>query len=364
MLIKFQNFSRLYDDVKFELDTSYFETMSSGYYILGSKVKEFENNFSKFAGAKYCIGVASGLDALTIALKSLNLEKGSEVIVPANTYIATFIAIIRAGYVPVPVDADIKTLQIDANLIPNKITEKTRVIMPVHLYYQTPDMDVINEIAKENNLRVITDAAQGHGAKYKGKVVGSLAEAECFSFYPTKNLGAIGDAGCITTDNDDINYNSKLLRNYGEKENYVSDLIGYNSRLDEIQAGFLNVKLKYLNKWNERRRYIANRYLHEIHTEKITLPEIADYATPNWYLFPVFSEGRDNIKLELQRKGIISIIHYPVPPYLQPALKYLNYDAESFPNSSKIADTELSIPIDPYLSEDEISYVIDSLNNI
>ncbi|WMT50653.1 MAG: DegT/DnrJ/EryC1/StrS family aminotransferase [Ferroplasma sp.] len=364
MIIKFQNFNRLYNDLKLELDTSYFETMSSGYYILGSKLKEFENNFSKFVESKYCIGVASGLDALTIALKSLNLEKGSEVIVPANTYIATFIAIIRAGYVPIPVDADIRTLQIDANLIPHKITEKTRVIMPVHLYYQTPDMDVINEIAKENNLRVITDAAQGHGAKYKGKVVGSLAEAECFSFYPTKNLGAIGDAGCIATDNDNINYNSKLLRNYGEKENYVSYLIGYNSRLDEIQAGFLNAKLKYLNKWNERRRYIADRYLNEIHNKRIVLPEIADYATPNWYIFPIFSEQRERIKSELQKKGIMSIIHYPVPPYLQPALKYLKYDINSLVNSSKIADTELSIPIDPYLNEDEISYVIDSINNI
>ncbi|WP_061951680.1 DegT/DnrJ/EryC1/StrS family aminotransferase [Acidiplasma cupricumulans] len=186
MIVNFQNFKRLYDDLKPELDKSYYDTMASGYYILGKKVQEFEKDFSNFVGAKYCIGVASGLDALTIALKSLNLERGIEVIVPANTYIATFIAIIRAGYVPVPVDADIKTLQIDANLIPNKITEKTRVIMPVHLYYQTPDMDIINEIAHENNLNVVTDAAQGHGAKYKGKIVGSLAETECFSFYPTK----------------------------------------------------------------------------------------------------------------------------------------------------------------------------------
>ncbi|KQB35705.1 MULTISPECIES: DegT/DnrJ/EryC1/StrS family aminotransferase [Acidiplasma] len=364
MIVNFQNFKRLYDDLKPELDKSYYDTMASGYYILGKKVQEFEKDFSNFVGAKYCIGVASGLDALTIALKSLNLERGIEVIVPANTYIATFIAIIRAGYVPVPVDADIKTLQIDANLIPNKITEKTRVIMPVHLYYQTPDMDIINEIAHENNLNVVTDAAQGHGAKYKGKIVGSLAETECFSFYPTKNLGAIGDAGCIVTSNENISYYSKLLRNYGERNNYVSDLIGYNSRLDEIQAGFLDIKLKYLNKWNERRRYIANRYLNEIHNDKITLPEVAEYATPNWYLFPIFSEQREHVKLGLQKKGIASIIHYPVPPYLQPALKYLDYNEKSFPNSYKIANTELSIPIDPYLSEDEITYVIDSINNI
>ncbi len=364
MIINFQNFHRLYSDLKEELDNSYFETMSSGYYILGNNVNEFEKNFSNFVKAKYCIGVASGLDALTIALKSLNLERGSEVIVPANTYIATFIAIIRAGCTPVPVDANIHTLQIDADLIKNKIDNKTRVIMPVHLYYQTPDMDVINEIAEKNDLRVVTDAAQGHGAKYKGKIVGSLAETECFSFYPTKNLGAIGDAGCIVTKNSGINFNSKLFRNYGERKNYVSELIGYNSRLDEIQAGFLNVKLKYLDKWNEKRRYIAKRYLNEIHNEKILLPEIAEYATPNWYLFPIFSMHRDFIKSELEKKGIKSIIHYPVPPYLQPALKYLSYDARIYPHSSKIADTELSIPIDPYLTDEEINYVIESLNNI
>jgi dTDP-4-amino-4,6-dideoxygalactose transaminase len=364
MIINFQNFQRLYRDLKDELDNSYFETMSSGYYILGNKVNEFEKNFSNFVKAKHCIGVASGLDALTIALKSLKLERGSEVIVPANTYIATFIAVIRAGYIPVPVDANIHTLQIDANLIQNKIDSKTRVIMPVHLYYQTPDMDVINEIAGKNDLRVVTDAAQGHGAKYKGKIVGSLAETECFSFYPTKNLGAIGDAGCIVTDNSDINYNSKLLRNYGETENYVSELVGYNSRLDEIQAGFLNVKLRHLDRWNEKRKYIAKRYLNEIRNEKISLPEIAEYATPNWYLFPIFSMHRDYIRAELQKKGIKSIVHYPVPPYLQPALKYIDYDAKLYPNSLKIANTELSIPIDPYLDEDEIDYIIDSINHV
>lgn len=364
MIINFQYFQRLYDDLKKELDNSYYKTMSSGNYILGNNVIDFEKNFSYFVKAKYCIGVASGLDALTIALKSLNLEKGSEVLVPANTFIATFIAIIRAGYNPVPVDANINTLQIDVDSIPNKITNKTRVIMPVHMYYQTPDMDAINKIAQENNLRVVTDAAQGHSTKYKGEIVGSLAETECFSFYPTKNLGAIGDAGCIVTNNIDIFYNSKLLRNYGERENYVSELVGYNSRLDELQASFLTVKLKYLDKWSEKRKYIAKRYLNEIRNEKITLPEIAKYATPNWYLFPIFSEHRDSIRLELQKKGIKSIVHYPVPPYLQPALKYLNYDAESYPNSYKIANSELSIPIDPYLNDEEISYVVNSLNNI
>ena len=283
---------------------------------------------------------------------------------PANTYIATFIAIIRAGYIPVPVDADINTLQINTDLMQSKITNKTKVIMPVHLYYQTPDMDIISEVADKNNLRIVTDAAQGHGMKYKGRLVGSLAETECFSFYPTKNLGAVGDAGCIVTNNSEINYNSKLLRNYGEKQNYVSELVGYNSRLDEIQAGFLNVKLKHLDRWNEKRRYIAERYLNEIHNRKIKLPKIAEYATPNWYIFPIFSEHREFIRLELEKKGIKSIIHYPVPPYLQPALKYLSYDARLYPQSSKIANTELSIPIDPYLNDEEISYVIEALNNI
>ncbi len=364
MEIEFQNFKRLYLNLKKELDEAYYETMLSGYYILGKHLCKFESAFSEYCKSEYTVGVASGLDALTIALSSLHLKKGSEVIVPANTYIATFISIVKAGLVPVPVDADIKTLQINTDLIKEKITQKTAVILPVHLYYQTADMDIINEIAVNNNLQIVTDAAQGHGTRYKGRIVGSLAEIECFSFYPTKNLGAIGDAGAIVTNNNEVNLNSRILRNYGEKERYISELIGYNSRMDELQAAFLNVKLRHLDAWNERRRYIAKRYISEINSNYIKLPEVSEFSTPNWYIFPIISKKRGCIKQALERKGIKTIVHYPVPPYLQPAFRYLGFSEKSFPISYYIANTELSLPIDPYLEESEIDFIIDSINNL
>lgn len=364
MEVKFQNLDRLYSELKNELDEAYFTVMKNGTYIMGNELKLFEESYSKYCHSKYCVGTSSGLDALTIALRSLKIDKGSEVLVPADTYIATFIAVYNAGLKPVPIDVDEKTLEIDTNKIESKINNKTGVIMPVHLYYQTADMDEINNIAERYNLSVVTDAAQAHGAKYKKRIAGSLAETECFSFFPTKNLGALGDAGCIITKSEDIYEKSLELRNYGTKKRYISEVIGYNSRLDELQASFLREKLKYLDKWNQRRRYIAHRYITEIKGNNITLPYVAEYANPNWYIFPIFSKARDLIKSKLEKMGITTIVHYPVPPHLQPAFAYLHYNKHSFPVSYEIANTELSLPMHPYLTDVEVDYIINAINVI
>lgn len=364
MKVAFQRLDRHYQEFRGEFMELFDELMKKGNFILGNEVTDFEKEFAEYCGAKYCVGVASGLDALTLSLISLDLKPGDEVIVPANTYIATWIAISRAGLKPVPVEPENAGFQIDVDEIEKHITERTRAIMPVHLYYQTPDMDSINDLAERYGLRVVSDAAQGHGVSYKGKRVGSTSEIEAFSFFPTKNLGAFGDGGAVVTSNEEIADSLRMLRNYGTREKYISEVIGYNSRLDEMQATFLRHKLKNLDRWNSVRRTIAKRYLQEIKAEILQLPEVKEYALPNWHIFPIMSNHRDELYKILKERGIQTIVHYPAPPFKQNAYTSLRLDEYSFPKTVDISKRILSIPLHPYLTDAEIDQVIENINDI
>lgn len=357
MKVPFQNLRALYRELKDDLDSAYFRVMEHGNFILGEEVKLFEKEFANYCGSKYCVGVASGLDALTLALESQGFKTGDEVIVPANTYIATWIAISRAGLVPVPVEARKGTFQMDHEKIGDAITERTRAIMPVHLYFQTPDMDPILELGRESGVKVISDAAQAHGVRYKDRIVGSLCEIECFSFFPTKNLGALGDGGAITTNSSETYEKLLMLRNYGTKRKYVSEIIGYNSRLDELQAAFLRVKMSRLEMWNRKRRELADLYAMELEDSGLEIPRPQPYALPNWHIYPVMSDQRDKIQSKLSKADVESIVHYPIPPYLQGAYKQEHFTRYDFPISTEIANNILSLPMHPYMGKEQVEYV-------
>ena len=312
MKVAFQRLDRLYEEFREEFLDLFNESMKRGNFILGYEVREFEREFAAYCGTTHCVGVASGLDALILSLNSLDLKRGDEVIVPANTYIATWIAASRLGLKPVPVEPEEEGFQIDPYKIQENVSDRTKVIMPVHLYYQMPDMDVINELALKHGLRVVVDSAQAHGAMYKGRKTGSIAEIEAFSFFPTKNLGAFGDGGAVVTRDTEVAEQIRMLRNYGTREKYISEIIGYNSRLDELQATFLRFKLKVLDEWNAKRRSIAQKYLSELDGENLDLPKVKDYATPNWHIFPIMCDFRDELSRDLERNGVQNIVHYPV----------------------------------------------------
>jgi len=341
--------------------------LEGGWYILGKEVKLFEESFAQYCGAKHCIGVGNGLDALVLILKAYfqleKLEKGDEVIVPSNTYIATILAILEADLVPVFVEPKLETFNINPDLIEAKISVKTKAILPVHLYGQLAEMDKINAIAKKYNLLVIEDAAQAHGA---GKFRSQNLEfrnlnAKAYSFYPGKNLGALGDAGAIITNDDELADVLFSLRNYGSKVKYENELIGVNSRLDEIQAAFLNVKLPALDIENQIRREIAKQYLSEIKNEKVILPFWNYSENHVFHLFVVRTKNRNDLKEYLFKNGIETMIHYPIPPHKQKALK--DWNSLSYPISEKIHDEVLSIPLNGTFTEAEINKIITTLNN-
>ena len=348
--------------------------LDNGWYILGNEVKEFETNFAKYCGTEYCIGTGNGFDALVLIFKGYvqlgKLQRGDEVIVPANTYIASILAILQADLIPVLVEPKLETYNINPDLIAVKITSKTKAILVVHLYGQLAEMDKINEIANANNLLVIEDAAQAHGAisevESRKSKVESLNEenvnlkTQAYSFYPGKNLGALGDAGAITTNDPELARVVESLRNYGSETKYQNDHIGINSRLDELQAAFLNVKLPNLDAENEKRRTIAKRYLSEIKNEKITLPFWDLSNNHVFHLFVIRTQSRLALQEYLQKNGIQTVIHYPVPPHNQKALSLWNH--LSFPITQKIHDEVLSLPISPVLTMDEVGYIIDVLN--
>lgn len=348
--------------------------LDNGWYILGNEVKEFETNFAKYCGAKYCIGTGNGFDALVLIFKGYiqlgKLQKGDEVIVPANTYIASILAILQADLIPVLVEPKLETYNINPDLISEKITSKTKAILVVHLYGQLAEMDAINEIAVANDLLVVEDAAQAHGAileveSRKSKVESLdtqniIPKTQAYSFYPGKNLGALGDAGAVVTNDSELAKVVQSLRNYGSETKYHNDHIGINSRLDELQAAFLNVKLPNLNAENEKRRTIASRYLSEIKNEKITLPFWDLSNNHVFHLFVIRTENRTDLQEYLHHNGIQTVIHYPIPPHKQKALLWWNY--LSFPITQKIHDEVLSLPISPVLTMDEVSYIIDVLN--
>ncbi len=325
MKIPFLDLKAAYLELKNELDEAYRRVMASGWYILGAETEEFEREFAEYCGAKYCIGIGNGLEALHLILRGYGIGKGDEVIVPANTYIATWLAASYADAVPVPIEPDAETYNLAPENIERAITAKTKAIMPVHLYGQPAAMDAINEIAQKYNLKVIEDAAQAQGAKYQGERTGILGDAAGFSFYPGKNLGAYGDAGAVTTNDEELAEKIKMLRNYGSKVKYYNEVKGYNSRLDPLQAAFLRVKLKYLDEWNARRAKVAKYYLEALSdVSDLILPFVPEESEPVWHLFVVRHPRRDDLQKHLAENGIGTMIHYPVPPHLSEAYQDLN----------------------------------------
>jgi dTDP-4-amino-4,6-dideoxygalactose transaminase len=362
MNVPFLDLTAGYAELKDELDTAYSRVMQSGWYVLGEETEAFENEFARYSEAKHCVGVANGLDALHLILRAYNIGPGDEVIVPANTYIATWLAVSYAGATPVPAEPDPGTFNIAPENIEAAITPRTKAIMPVHLYGQPAEMDAVNEIGRKYKLKVIEDAAQAQGARYKGKRAGSLADAAGFSFYPGKNLGAFGDAGAITTDNDDLADALRILRNYGSRRKYYNEVKGFNSRLDPLQAAFLRVKLKYLDEWNARRAAAADHYLDVLAgVGEIILPRVAPSTEPVWHVFVVRSAKRDALQNYLTDAGIGTIIHYPVPPHLSEAYGDQAFKRENYPVTEESAATVLSLPIGPHFSREQQDYVEQTL---
>jgi dTDP-4-amino-4,6-dideoxygalactose transaminase len=346
-------------ELRDELDAAYHRVMESGRYILGAEVEAFEAEFAAYVGVKHCIGVGNGLEALHLILRAYGIGPGDEVIVPANTYIATWLAVSYAGARLVPVEPDPRTYNLDPNKIEAAVNSHTRAIIPVHLYGQPADVDPILDIAKSHNLKVIEDAAQAHGASYKGRRAGSLADAAGFSFYPSKNLGALGDAGAVVTDEDGLAEQVRVLRNYGSRSKYVHEVKGFNSRLDPIQAAFLRVKLKYLEEWNARRRLVADRYLQALdQVAGLVLPVVPEWADPCWHIFAILHSRRDALQQHLEREGIGTLIHYPIPPHLSGAYEVEGWKPGDFPITERLAKMALSLPIGPHLDPKSLEEII------
>ena len=360
MTIPFLNLKATNQVYEEQIAKAVVEAVASGWYILGDKLKQFEEDFAKYCGTKHCIGVANGLDALTILLKASEFPADSEIIVPANSYIATMLAVSNANLTPILVEPHLDTYLIDYQLIRKAITSKTKAILVTHLYGKCCEMDEINSIAQEYNLKVFEDAAQAHGATYKGKRAGNLSDGAGFSFYPSKNLGAMGDAGAITTNDDALAKRAKALRNYGSSEKYVFDYQGYNSRLSEIQAAILQVKLPYLDTENEIRRNIVRRFLVEIKNNKILLPPQNSVYNDVWHLFVVRVGERDDFRKYLLDNGIGTDVHYPVAPHKQ--LVYQQWQNLLLPVTEKIHETIVSLPLNTTLTPEEISYIIQIVN--
>lgn len=363
-MINFLDIKKINERYKSELIEAAERVINSGWYISGKELEAFEHDFSRYCGVKYAIGVANGLDALTLVLKAWKImgliSDGDEVIVPANTYIASVLAISETGLKPVLVEPDEHTFNISIDSIRKNYTEKTKVILPVHLYGQISPMEEIMSFAHEKKLLVLEDSAQSHGASIGGKKAGSWGDASGFSFYPGKNLGALGDAGAVTTNSDELNRVLRSLRNYGSEEKYKNDYIGVNSRLDEIQAAFLCVKLKYLDADTKIRKQIAHKYLSEIKNPNITLPIIRNHELHVWHLFVVRCDDRVELQKYLNDNGIQTLIHYPTPPHKQKA--YQNFNGLQLPITEKIHQQVLSIPLDPTLSDGDIEKVITVIN--
>lgn len=366
MNVKFLPLNKINESFEPELSKKINQVVKRGRYIHGSEVAEFEKNFAAFCGVKHCIGTGNGLEALKLILRAYKasgvLKDGDEVIVPSNTFIATILAVSAENLKPVFVEPDIKTYLINPSEIENKITGKTKAIIVVHLYGRVCNMDAVNIAAKKYNLKVIEDSAQAHGAKYKGKRAGSLADAAGFSFYPGKNLGCLGDGGCITTDDGGLADLVRKIGNYGSVEKYNHEIKGENSRLDEIQAAVLNIKLKRLDADNNLRRKIAGIYGSCIKNGNLTLPEIPPEEEHVWHIYCVRSPDRKKLAAKLSELGIETIIHYPIPPHKQGAYKELS--ALNFPISEKIHAEVISLPISPVMTEEETAYVIDAMNKV
>lgn len=364
MNVPFLDLKAAYLELQEDIDAAVRRVLDSGWYLLGGEIEAFEKEYAQYVGSKHCIGVANGLDALHLSLLAMGIGEGDEVIVPSNTYIATWLAVTYAGATPVPVEPIEATYNLDPARLGAALTRRTKAIVPVHLYGQSADMDPITEFAKKHGLVVLEDAAQAQGACYKGRRVGGLGDMAGWSFYPGKNLGALGDAGAITTNDDELAERVRLLRNYGSKVKYVHEVAGFNSRLDEIQAAVLRVKLQHLTAWNKRRAEIASLYSKELANTELVLPFVPDWANPVWHLFVVQSPNRDLLQQKLREAGIHTLIHYPTPPHLQNAYTNLGFAKGSFPISEKIHQHVLSLPMGPQLEHSQVLQVIEAIKEI
>lgn len=359
MKVPFLDLGRVHAPIRDELNAAFGRVMDSGWFIMGPELEAFENEFAQYCEVKHCIGVGNGLEALHLLLLAYGIGPGDEVIVPSNTFIATWLAVTQCGATPVPVEPDILTHNIDPALITGAITSHTKAIMPVHLYGQPADMDAINEIANQHGLIVIEDAAQAQGALYKKRRVGSLGHAAATSFYPGKNLGALGDGGAVLTNDSKLADKVRELRNYGSKIKYQHDVAGFNSRLDEMQAAFLRVKLGILDRWNAHRQHVASQYLTRLQDLDIQLPYVPEFADPVWHLFVIRSSQRDKLQKYLAEQQIGTVIHYPIPPHRQ--LCYQSFAGSELPIADQLANEVLSLPVSPDLQMTEIDAVVDAL---
>jgi len=359
MSVPFLDLKAPYLELQPEIDAAIKRVLDSGWYVLGEEVDAFEQEYAIYCDAKHCVGLANGLDAMHLALLALGVGAGDEVIVPSNTFIATWLAVSQCGARPVPVEPVGATYNLDPRQIEAAITPRTKAIIPVHLYGQPADLDPILTTARKHSLKVLEDAAQAHGACYKGKRIGGHGDVVAWSFYPGKNLGALGDGGAITTNDNEIADRLRMLQNYGSRVKYVNEVRGYNSRLDPIQAAVLRVKLKHLDEWNARRTEIASRY--NTMLADLTLPAVSEWASPVWHLYVIRTKKRETLQSHLIEAGVGTLIHYPVPPHLQQAYADQGYKQGDFPIAEAMAEEVLSLPIGPHLTIEQQEKVIAAL---
>ncbi|MEQ1594217.1 MAG: DegT/DnrJ/EryC1/StrS family aminotransferase [Casimicrobium sp.] len=358
MNVPFLDLKAAYLEIQTEVDAAVSRVLRSGQYIGGDEVAAFEDEYASFCGAQRCIGVANGLDALHLTLRALGVGVGDEVIVPSNTFIATWLAVTHCGATPVPVEPDPRTFNIDPSRIETAITPRTKVILPVHLYGQPADIDAILLIARSRGLRVVEDAAQAHGARYKGRRIGAHADAVAWSFYPGKNLGGMGDGGAVTTNDEELAQRIRVLRNYGSNIKYVNEVPGYNSRLDPLQAAILRVKLTHLDSWNMRRRALAASYESALQGLQVALPWTPIWAESAWHLYVVRHSRRDSLQARLNDSGVASMIHYPIPPHAQSAYASGRFRGDAYPIANQMAAEVLSLPIGPHLPVTQMERLI------
>tara|TARA_R110002072_G_scaffold13418_7_gene56206 strand:+ start:39219 stop:40331 length:1113 start_codon:yes stop_codon:yes gene_type:complete len=358
MKVPFFDLQAAYPELKSEIDSAVHRVLESGWYIAGEEVEAFEGGYAGYCGAQSCVGVANGLDALFLSLKAMDIGPGDEVIVPSHTFVATWLAVSRCGATPVAVEPREDTYNIDPDKIEARITDKTRAIIPVHLYGQPADLDPILALTKKYNLKLLEDAAQAHGARYKGKRIGAHGDAVAWSFYPGKNLGAMGDGGAVTTDNPELAERIRVLSNYGSRVKYENEVQGVNSRLDPIQAAVLSVKLKYLDDWNARRSAVARTYTQALGESNLALPFVPEWAEPVWHQYVVRSTGRDHLQETLARAGVATMVHYPIPPNRQQAYLAIGHGLGSLPIAEQLAGEVLSLPMGPHLRADQQEHVM------
>lgn len=359
--VRFLDLGATYRELKYEIEVAVSRVLDSGWYLLGEELDAFETEYAAYAGARYCIGVGNGLEAMQLSLRAMGIGPGDEVLVPSNTYIATWLAVSLVGATPVPVEPNEHTFNLDPQRIEEGITARTRAILPVHLYGQPADMAPILACAERHGLKVLADGAQAHGARYRGTPIGSLGNATAWSFYPGKNLGAYGDGGAVTTDDPGLADHIRVLRNYGSRVKYVNESQGYNSRLDEIQAAILRVKLRHLDAWNARRTKIAATYEELLSGSSFVLPTVPSGIVPVWHLYVVRHKRRNDAQHYLQSRGIQTLIHYPIPPHRQQAYAHLGLSVGSLPIAEAMADDVLSLPIGPHLSSGQQEEVIKAI---